>query len=293
MALIYHYCSPYTFLQIIERRCIWLSSTNNMNDSSEGRWYLDLVEETVREHEGELGKKWSEYIQGTFESHVRPSYIACFSTEKDLLSQWRAYADNGSGVAIGFEMDSLPKTYLQPKEAFGRVSNEVVSQFRITDVKYDDKESLKEKIIARALFWRSPDAPVEFVSPEGLNDYVRCSWFNMESERLSTDHKNPAFAEEKEKRIIYTPDYNDWINPIRQENFDIKKSSLSSVLGGMKHRISDGFLTSYFEYPFPPEAIKQVVLGPKNKFTESDLKDFLLLKDMRHVEIEHSAATYR
>lgn len=29
-------------------------------------------------------------------------YAACFSEEKDLLSQWRGYANNGAGVAIGF-----------------------------------------------------------------------------------------------------------------------------------------------------------------------------------------------
>jgi len=31
------------------------------------------------------------------------AYIACFSEKGDLLSQWRAYADDGEGVAIGFD----------------------------------------------------------------------------------------------------------------------------------------------------------------------------------------------
>jgi len=28
--------------------------------------------------------------------------VACFSAADDLLSQWRAYADDGCGFAIGF-----------------------------------------------------------------------------------------------------------------------------------------------------------------------------------------------
>lgn len=292
MALIYHYCSPNTFLQIIERKCIWLSSTNNMNDSSEGRWYLDLVEETLREYEGELGSKWCEYVKGTLQSHDRPSYIACFSTEKDLLSQWRAYADNGNGVAIGFESEKLPVIFESIKKN-GQFLNDVGGVLRIEKVKYDDKKTIKDKVLKRAMFWRSPEAPLDFVYPEELDLYVRGSWFNVESETLSTIHKNPTFKEESENRIIYTPSYDRWVDSFQREKVEIKKELLSSSLGGMKHRISDGFLTSYFECSFPPEAIKKIILGPKNKFTQSDLNDFFLLKDMRHVEIERSAATYR
>lgn len=263
-----------------------------MNDSSEGRWYQELVDETLREHADELGSEWCEYVKGTTQSYDRPSYIACFSTEKDLLSQWRAYADNGSGVAIGFESEVLPVTFdTIKKNAKDHKYNG--GEFRITEVKYEDKEKIKQQVLARAKLWLSPDAPLGFVYPEKLDPYVRGSWFNAECEMESTVHKNPAFIEESESRIIYTPDYSSWINSFRQENADVKSEVLSSSLGGMKHRVSDGFLTSYFEYSFPPEAIKKITLGPKNKFTQSDLNDFLLLKDMRHVEIEHSAATYR
>lgn len=34
-------------------------------------------------------------------------YAACFSGESDLLSQWCEYADNGKGVAIGFNLKCL------------------------------------------------------------------------------------------------------------------------------------------------------------------------------------------
>lgn len=39
----------------------------------------------------------------------RSVYISCFSKESDILSQWRAYADNGKGVSIGFDLEKLVK----------------------------------------------------------------------------------------------------------------------------------------------------------------------------------------
>lgn len=35
------------------------------------------------------------------------TYMICFSENGDLLSQWRGYADNGRGVTIGFDYNTL------------------------------------------------------------------------------------------------------------------------------------------------------------------------------------------
>ena len=40
---------------------------------------------------------------------IRSSYITCFSRNGDLLSQWRAYGDDGRGVSIGFNSKLLYK----------------------------------------------------------------------------------------------------------------------------------------------------------------------------------------
>ena len=34
-------------------------------------------------------------------------YILCFSGDGDLLSQWRAYADDGKGISIGFKKSGI------------------------------------------------------------------------------------------------------------------------------------------------------------------------------------------
>lgn len=58
----------------------------------------------------------------------------CLSEDGDVLSQWRGYADNAQGVAIGFEIENL------------RISTEKESQHefgaQLVPVLYDAVESL-------------------------------------------------------------------------------------------------------------------------------------------------------
>ncbi|MBH3122457.1 DUF2971 domain-containing protein [Serratia ureilytica] len=295
MALIYHYCSPYTFQQIIERKKLWLSSTSNMNDFSEEKWFLDIIYNVLELYENELERPWCDVVRKGLEDNFRPSYITCFSKSKDLLSQWRAYAENGLGVAIGFESDEFALMMKKPIEIGGKPGERVVAQLELQDVIYLNPDILIEKVADYARGWKRLDNDALFDGLEGdmLRD-AKAAFFSMNFERWAVQHKNPAFSEENEARLIYRPTYAKWVDPERPfMNLERKKEALLDAFDGLKYRISDGFLTSYFEYPFNSVAIKKVVLGPRNKFAESDLKDFLLLNDMRHVEIERSSATYR
>lgn len=295
MALIYHYCSPYTFQQIIERRRLWLSSTSNMNDFTEEKWFLDIVRDVLNKHENELGQPWCDVVRRGLEGNFRPSYITCFSKSKDLLSQWRAYAENGLGVAIGFEEDELELLIRKPSEIDGKPDGRVVATLELQDVIYMTADKLMDNVIGYAREWKYGvnDTYLDGLDIDEFKN-ARATFFGMNCEQWTALHKNPAFEEENEKRLIYRPTYAKWIDPENPlKNEDTKKESLLSVFDGLKYRISDGYLTSYFEYTFKSESIKKVILGPKNKFSESDLKDFLLLNNLRHVEIERSAATYR
>ena len=45
------------------------------------------------------------------------AYIACFSESDDYLAQWRGYADNGRGVAIGFDVETIERLIEQIPDA--------------------------------------------------------------------------------------------------------------------------------------------------------------------------------
>ena len=44
------------------------------------------------------------WLGGRTFDHV---YVGSFSQVQDDLSQWRGYADNGAGVAIGFDLNAI------------------------------------------------------------------------------------------------------------------------------------------------------------------------------------------
>ncbi|MFS7187876.1 DUF2971 domain-containing protein [Serratia proteamaculans] len=295
MALIYHYCSPYTFLQIIEKKCLWLSSTKNMNDFSEEQWFLNIVDEVLKEHENELGGSWCDEVRRVYEENFRPSYVTCFSKNNDLLSQWRAYAENGLGVAIGFDPDVLDLDIKKTVEVNGVSTESVVDKFELHDVNYLQNKEIKENVIQAARQWRNTEGEYHFdeESGETLND-ITAGFFGMNCERLAVMHKNPTFEEEDERRLIYRNYYSMCVEPeYSLIHVGREKTLPLETFARLKHRISDGFLTSYFEYTFRPEAIRKIMLGPRNKFTMFDLENLLFLNNMRHAEIESSAATYR
>jgi hypothetical protein len=61
------------------------------------------------------------------------SFVASFSTDGDSLSQWRAYADDGRGFAIGFDIAELSRFPIQ-----------------VLDVLYDKDQQMLEMMAALA-----------------------------------------------------------------------------------------------------------------------------------------------
>lgn len=272
MALIYHYCNPQTFLQIIERKCIWLSSTNNMNDFAEGEWFISAVKRMLESKQGEYGNEWCNTAWVHFVSNIGQKYIACFSKNSDSLSQWRAYAQDGEGVAIGFEDSALGAegdsihTNISPKMSLC-----------LKDVKYSSTQEIFNELASIAELVRSSDT--NELSNSAFTFSAICSSLAMLT-------KNPAFKEENERRLVYSA-----LVMVKQVDGSVE---VMNALSDIKYRISNGYLTSYFELEFSPaDAIKEIVLGPKNKFHNTDISNFLGINSLGHVKFRRSSATYR
>ncbi|TAI99394.1 DUF2971 domain-containing protein [Pectobacterium versatile] len=268
MAIIYHYCSPETFQKIIENKTLWLSATNNMNDFSEGKWVEDALGRVLRKIANEKNKKWCEELWITMVSNNQPTYVACFSKDGDILSQWRAYAQDGEGVAIGFDEECL-------NLETGRVAFniDIDKSMKINEIEYindDDVEIKIQNILNKESLENSLGIVTDLVMDLGF---------------LAVTAKSPAFKEEKEKRIIYKP-----LILINEG----EKHVLSIDHGReIKYRISNGYLISYFEFQFSPESIKEIILGPKNKFSQHDMDKFMYSNKLGKTKIKQSKATYR
>lgn len=104
--IIYHYCSAATCLAICTNKSLQFSDLIIMNDSSELIYSLEIFESL--KNDGLSTSMYGvikDFIKNfTHESLFLTSY---FSQAPDLLSQWRAYADDGNRFCIGFCANTL------------------------------------------------------------------------------------------------------------------------------------------------------------------------------------------
>jgi Protein of unknown function (DUF2971) len=108
-APLYHYTDGRGLKGIIESGRVWFTDYRHMNDPSELIHGIDMAQDVARllttGADGRIGlflECFKDIFRhANFESRLE-FYIASFSRSRDDLGQWRAYADNGRGFAIGF-----------------------------------------------------------------------------------------------------------------------------------------------------------------------------------------------
>lgn len=268
--LYYHYTDASTALKILTNKELWLTHTGYLNDANEG---LDILPHLHKYIKDKNIIKLLEFVDSRVEA-----YTCSFSTEKDLLSQWRGYCPPEEGYAIGFKspekfqslwckdgisIEGAPKNH----NSFCLTSHTQRFEACIYDDEVKDEIikslalSMKEKYIQLKI-----DIPAALSSPDGTlvesKDLLQ---------RLSADEvwlidyvvykflfKDKAFKEEKEYRFIVTFDSDYSQDPC--------------------YRTKDGAFIPYYRYCFSDEDVKKVVIR-KTKNTdkcEQGLKHFLI-----------------
>jgi hypothetical protein len=117
-ATIYHYTNDVGLKGILESGKIWLSDIFNLNDPSEVRHGFSHVVKILgaRAANGPkisklFAKSIDYFAQQGFVQAAAHYFVCSFSSAGDDLGQWRAYADNGRGFALGFDGEALEKAY--------------------------------------------------------------------------------------------------------------------------------------------------------------------------------------
>ncbi len=102
---IYHYTSVDAAFSILNDQVLWSSDVLSMNDCSEFRYAVSIVHDVLMSRWNKLPIQVAEYFCPRKLLRIGSTwnmFAACFCSESDLLGQWRAYACDGQGVAIGF-----------------------------------------------------------------------------------------------------------------------------------------------------------------------------------------------
>ena len=310
---LYHYCSLDTFLSIIKNSSIWLSDVQKSNDCREMAWfrqqYYEFLLNKYNSTEDEDVKtvcqiifsiaakdgfdkcpKWllpavninSQKLIDIFLS-LR-TYAFCLSEKQDSLGQWRGYANDGEGIAIGFSQD-----YLDAITGYGLRCPKF--NFLLGNVSYKKNlNSLFEKMFQ-------------------LHDKTKSAEFVLLSlldlTHTSALFKHPSFSEEKEWRIIYSMDdlgitqkdllFEDFYKICcdkYHENFETPS---------IDYIVKDADIIPHIEIKIKNlnKAINHIIIGPKCNVTEKDIRHILLKSGVinsfndKSIKILSSKSSYR
>lgn len=252
---IYHYTSNDVLIKILDGQSLRMSARHHLNDTQEGEQFFTLLEK----HDSRPDKAKIEAIRRTLAPYE--FFVTCFSSEQDLLSQWRGYAQNGTGVAIGFRTQAIRAAIKGSQEAL------------LYPVTYaDDCDRLpqtQESTINAVL--RSSGTPSE----SAVQSLAKQRWAI----------KPKGFAEEKEFRLIITLDARSGCLKPSTKGLHIGYFATSSeVREYCEFRFSD----------FPDERfIESITLGPNNRTDEMALRRYLASLGLADVEVLRSGISYR
>lgn len=280
---IYHYCNFNNFKLIIENKTLRFSDITESNDSAELKWCNDLIKKYFEELKADIPKRknkeaW-EYLNDLVDSFYQKNFIErsyrvyalCFSNKRDLLSQWRGYADDARGLCIGFNKATLEK---------------LVNRFKIinglalcSDVTYDRQE--QEKTIKEIIKWAQTNIN-SVLSEVNVNfDEIKTILAICTSKLFEkiVFFKNSFFEEEAEWRVCF----------IKLDDKNLNKSK-NNIKNG--YYLRDNKLIPYLEVNFSDEndLIKEVILGPKNN--TNNINDFLKMNGI-DISATESGGTYR
>lgn len=162
---IYHYSSFGTLDGILKTKTLWLCSTANMNDTKEQRYFIEDLHRSVK---SEIPTKFHSKCDAFFERlfatlDIEYPYAMCFSLLKDNAAQWERYANNGSGICIGFNTRNIAALFCNPHVNLRKINYgfdskkhdhfEVVVKYITEDTytkRFTNERQIRENILACA-----------------------------------------------------------------------------------------------------------------------------------------------
>lgn len=198
---LYHYTDAAGLIGILKSRAIWASSCRHLNDPQEFTHAVNLIEQVIAKSNSRglsslYGTLLPDAVEESSHNALRSElyrqqsetlYVASFSENKDVLSQWRAYCSAGNGYSIGFapavfrDLDNdfhLIKCVYKPSDQ-RRLCQALVDSFLETESALDGK-------------------------PKGLLTAARRLGWVSKLLLVAASIKSAGFKEEAEWRLVVT-----------------------------------------------------------------------------------------
>jgi hypothetical protein len=199
--------------------------------------------------------------------------IGRYSLDSDVLSQWRAYADDGRGFAIGFSPDQMemPAKPLRVLYEQDQQMGELLGNIRHS---YRHEKSIGFQ----------------------YNDELKSHFYNIGLDLCA--YKHPSFREEKEIRYVHFSAQSPQGRPLSLVSLSARDQDGKLISEPIKiqFRASNGNIVPYVAIDYTNRGakspIKEIVLGPRNPNSEAKVEVFLNTMGVRGVKVRRSEGTY-
>ncbi len=192
--ILFHYSSVEGLYGILTSQSLWATSIHYLNDSSEFKLSVELVEKILAKNVFEAPKIFLEKLrESLFRVQDINIFVASFSEKGDQLSQWRGYCPNG-GYAIGFSGNDLRELALE-------------QDFKLLPCVYDSTDQcilLYEIIRDHIYCYETQKETTPLEQREKLLNEIGKS-FSQHLVYFAPLIKNTSFKEESEWRIVSKP----------------------------------------------------------------------------------------
>ncbi len=186
---VWHYTDGEALAKIVSSSHLWSTHAQFLNDPDEIGVGLDLVaglvSDFLAEQDANGQDELCEWLKQLLEFLKRKRsadvFLTCFSEKKDGLYQWRAYANNGRGYALGFRVGGA----------------DGMSSLHLLRVIYGEA-GLREKI--GSILSKARDV---FGEPDNASRRPALSALQTWLAALAVSYKDEAYEEEREWRIVH------------------------------------------------------------------------------------------
>jgi len=279
--LIYHYTDLGALSSIVGGHDLWLTNSQYSNDADESRHGYEIARGVVGTYlrsakRARLRDDFMVAYAKALSSLVSapPSegfYICCFCEKGNLLSQWRSYGANGTGVSLAFD----PREFIYITGA-----DMPLGLMRLWKVFYNTNQQKRIVKLAIEFVWENR------AGDQNANQLARRAADAIQF--FVPTFKNADFREEKERRLIFTPDPASKVEP--------------------RYRVGRGMLIPYYSVRALAEAtgrgtptapwllpIRSIMVGPsaQKKLNVESTTMLLRQNGYASIEVRASATPYR
>ena len=264
---------------------MWATECTFLNDESELRAGIDVFREEVQSFDDILFVELIQSALGKWNDNSWMYFVVSLSERGDLLSQWRAYANDGSGCSIALDAKSI-----RNRAGFGefvgidadKLPKETSNFYHLLRVVYIKSE---KKDIARRFLEQAKQQFDEFkLSDPACDDKDHETFVLVVALRLKEfviSFKNEEFAEEREWRVVSSLYRNDPAIDLRHTQYGIAPFTRTNL--SPRGQIESNRLP-----------ILRVILGPRSKTKANSKGLALLLERMKYQpSITSSQCSYR